>query len=286
MFLKIGRILAPMTAAFIERLRVGGYREFFAPAPLRHAVGFLWTHETPVGETAPYHRVLPDPGAAIVFYCERGVDGAPHEPALYLHGPIDTPRFHRLTPRRELIGVTFKAEWLPSLLSVSPREALDAIAPLHAIAPDWAERTIEALAGTRSAEQALMVLTEHATALAAQARVRYAPAARAVYAFDVIRRARGRVRIAELSARVGLSERHLRRVSRDALGLTPKDFARRLRFLSVMESADSAPAPDWAGLAARGGYFDQSHFISEAKALSGVAPRRLHAERRAQAPSD
>jgi len=37
-----------------------------------------------------------------------------------------------------------------------------------------------------------------------------------------------------------------------------------------------------ADLAARAGYFDQSHFIRDCVALAGTSPRALHAERRRQ----
>jgi AraC-like DNA-binding protein len=44
--------------------------------------------------------------------------------------------------------------------------------------------------------------------------------------------------------------------------------------------ADAEPEPAWADLAYDAGYYDQAHLIREVRALSGLTPVRLHAERR------
>jgi AraC-like DNA-binding protein len=60
---------------------------------------------------------------------------------------------------------------------------------------------------------------------------------------------------------------------RDAVGLTPKRYGRVLRFHAlVTQLAAQASTPDWAQVAAEGGYFDQSHLIHEFRALAGMTP--------------
>ncbi len=62
-----------------------------------------------------------------------------------------------------------------------------------------------------------------------------------------------------------------------AVGLTPKRYARVLRFHALIERlARQAPA-DWAQAAAEAGYADQSHLIHEFKRLAGMLPTAYRA---------
>jgi len=57
-----------------------------------------------------------------------------------------------------------------------------------------------------------------------------------------------------------------------AVGLTPKRYARVLRFGVLLPSLARCGPRDWARIAAGAGYFDQSHLIREFRQLSGMAP--------------
>lgn len=78
--------------------------------------------------------------------------------------------------------------------------------------------------------------------------------------------------VRELAASIGLSERQLRRVCEDAVGLTPKRLLRALRLRRALARARSAPAPSWTTIAAESGYFDQAHLIADFKSMLGVTP--------------
>jgi len=81
------------------------------------------------------------------------------------------------------------------------------------------------------------------------------------------------VAVRAAAAQVALTERHLERVFRDRAGVTPKQFARIVRFRKTLFAA-RAGAP-LVIAAAESGYADQSHFTREARALTGCAPRVL-----------
>jgi len=80
---------------------------------------------------------------------------------------------------------------------------------------------------------------------------------------------------------LGVSERHLRRVFREAVGVSPKEFARLLRFNRALRAAHEDDGESWAGIAAAAGYYDQAHLIGEFHSISGVTPRALLSELRA-----
>jgi AraC-like DNA-binding protein len=89
--------------------------------------------------------------------------------------------------------------------------------------------------------------------------------------------------IAQLSERVGLSERRFTRLFTLEVGLTPKLYARIKRFQRVLKlmthPSAAMPATDWSMLAQHCGYFDQSHLIRDCKAISGFTPAQV-AQRR------
>ncbi|MFV0676026.1 helix-turn-helix domain-containing protein [Variovorax sp. tm] len=78
-----------------------------------------------------------------------------------------------------------------------------------------------------------------------------------------------------VAADLGVSARHLRRVFREALGISPKAFARLTRFHRALRDARHDSRMGWAGIAAAAGYYDQAHLIAEFRAIAGVTPRAL-----------
>ncbi len=82
-------------------------------------------------------------------------------------------------------------------------------------------------------------------------------------------------------ADLGVSERHLRRVFRETVGVSPKTFAKLKRFRRAARAAYEAPQLSWASIAATAGYYDQAHLIAEFRAIAGVTPQALLAELRA-----
>jgi methylphosphotriester-DNA--protein-cysteine methyltransferase len=67
-----------------------------------------------------------------------------------------------------------------------------------------------------------------------------------------------------------VSERHLRNVFREEIGISPKRYARIARIRRV---AAKAGTESWARLAADHGFYDQAHLVAEFRELLGVTPR-------------
>ena len=82
---------------------------------------------------------------------------------------------------------------------------------------------------------------------------------------------------------LGVSERHLRRVFREAFGIGPKAFAKLARFQRALRAAREDERAAWATIAADAGYYDQAHLIAEFHAIAGAPPRALLGELRVAA---
>jgi len=84
---------------------------------------------------------------------------------------------------------------------------------------------------------------------------------------------RGTVRISALAGTLGLSQDPLEKRFRRAVGASPKQLASLVRVRHAI-AAGSAGTP-WSRAALEAGYFDQSHFIREFRAVTGVAPTQF-----------
>lgn len=69
--------------------------------------------------------------------------------------------------------------------------------------------------------------------------------------------------------RLHVSERHLRNLFTDDVGLPPKLFARIQRFRAVLEGDATR---SWSQRAIAAGYYDHSHLTAEFRAFTGVPP--------------
>jgi AraC-like DNA-binding protein len=79
--------------------------------------------------------------------------------------------------------------------------------------------------------------------------------------------------VREAVRRTGLSHRRLLTLFTAAVGLSPKAFCRILRFQHVHAIARRTGRIDWADLALRCGFHDQSHLANEFRRLCGLTPR-------------
>jgi AraC-like DNA-binding protein len=77
---------------------------------------------------------------------------------------------------------------------------------------------------------------------------------------------------------LGVSERHLRRVFREEVGLSPKAFFKLLRFERALKAARDGRDSSWSDIAVGAGYYDQAHLITDFRSITGVTPREFLAE--------
>lgn len=86
-------------------------------------------------------------------------------------------------------------------------------------------------------------------------------------------------RLDHLAARHFVSPKTLQRMFQQRLGMNPKTYLKLVRFQRAASDIQltrlTHSAAKSMGLSLRHGYFDQSHFTRDCKALTGLNPRRL-----------
>ena len=87
-----------------------------------------------------------------------------------------------------------------------------------------------------------------------------------------VERDRSIARVEDLVARFGVPARALQRLFHQYVGVSPKWVIRRYRLLEAVERAAGDAPANWSTLAHSLGYFDQTHFIKDFKAIIGRTP--------------
>ena len=252
--------------------QIGGYRAFAPPDDLAFAVEAAWTHFA--ATTDVRHRVVPDPALSL---CYMGVD----EQRLCLIGPVARARIYEPEAGHRMAAIRLKIEWCRALLGVDPHEHEDATSLYAAVLPRIAHALEDRLALTRTSAEALDIMLDFVRARAATFSDSRTPWIVRT-GMEMLRAQPTEIRVGAMSAKLGVSDRHLRRTIAAETGISPRRFARVQRFHALLREVDATPRPSWAMLAAGHGYADQSHLIREVQELAGVTPARLLEERRAE----
>jgi AraC-like DNA-binding protein len=109
-------------------------------------------------------------------------------------------------------------------------------------------------------------------------RLQHAPSFNEIARLAVmLERSGGRGRIDLLAERARLSNRQFTRRFEAQVGLTPKLFARSVRFNRVLAAKAQSPSQSWTDLAHAAGYADQAHFVRDCHAFTGDAPGKFFA---------
>ena len=214
-------------------------------------------------------RILPDGSNDIIL--DLSV-----EPRSFVVGVMRRADVVPLAGHVDLLGVRFRPGGALPFLRQPLHELADRHVALDALWGSRAGALIDAVAtvprGDRVGVLERLLLANRAAAMTDDDLIH-----RAVV---LMRRTRGGIGVRAAAQALGVGERRLERVFDVAIGLSPKRFARVVRFLGAVREIGRRSLRPGAALALDAGYADQPHFVREFKRLAGVTPAQYAAERR------
>jgi AraC-like DNA-binding protein len=159
--------------------------------------------------------------------------------------------------------------WYP-FFDVPLRELTDRVVPLRDL---WGARAEVLLDKLVHADTNAQRLAEMRGALVDKLRAPavFAPAAAPVVRATIMQLAVHQTTLHDVACKLNVSERHLRRAFSEVVGLSPKRYARMVRFKRAVARASDGAAV-WSAIAAESGYFDQAHMCADFQDLVGITP--------------
>jgi AraC-like DNA-binding protein len=240
----------------------GIYREREPAVALREHVRCVWVNDLSESRNE-WVRVVPDGCADIVW------NGS----SLIVAGPDSECILDRLPRRAVVVGVRFHPGAASAWLGLPLSEIVNSRVPLAELLRNDANRLFDAVSGTGAEDTAAVLETFLLKKLGevglADRQIAY------------LRRAAGDdchsagVRLDRLAARMGMSERTLRRRCLDAFGYGFKTLDRVLRFQRFVRLATRSSKGALADLAVGAGYADQAHMTREVQRMSGATAGEL-----------
>ena len=213
-------------------------------------------------------RILPDGSNDIILDLSNA-------PRCFVVGVMRRADVVPLAGHVDLLGVRFRPGGALPFLDVPLHELADRHVDLDAL---WGRRAATLFDAVATAPLAERVAVLERMLAAARART-LADDDLVPRAVTLMRRTRGGIGMRSAAQALGVGERRLERAFDVAIGLSPKRFARVVRFLgAVREIGRSLYSGTAVAFAA--GYADQPHFVREFKRLAGVTPAQYAAERR------
>ncbi|MBW6433752.1 helix-turn-helix transcriptional regulator [Actinoplanes hulinensis] len=226
----------------------------------------------PVIHDAPAVLEQPDHAAALTW---RVGSDDPHD--IVIMGPRTRARYHLGRPGRDCLPLSFRPGWAADFLGLPLRDLADrAVA-----AADLDSRSLTAFVEAIADSGSLVTSQSHAARLRSlTAALPDAPSAhgdRAALRRHIVAEATALLSIGDgspresvhrVARRLNVSERHLRTVFADGVGLTPSQFVRLDRVRAVLARIQQR-LPE---VSTRAGYYDQSHMTAEFHRVMGTTP--------------
>lgn len=175
--------------------------------------------------------------------------------------------------QQEALMLRLRPGAVPALMGIPTVEIAATIVPLDAVWGSAAKELTERL-GEAPSRASQVAVVERAIAGRARRLLGTRIVPRALAAFDDLEVAR----VSAVAQRVGVSERHLRRMFHDAVGLSPKAYIRVGRLRRALAIARRSASQPWTRVAVDAGYFDQAHMVAEFRDLTGRSPTALWRE--------
>jgi AraC-like DNA-binding protein len=251
--------------------------------PLASIIEAIWDWDMPAGEFR-YERILPDPSTSLIINLLEDetrvyLDDEPRQclraSGSVIGGPYRQSWIIDTAEQIRVMGVNFRPGGAHALIGLNAEEFTRRDINLEDMFGASARRLRQRLLETAAPMERLTLLEQWLRQVTTEpswdAAIMHTVAALA-HVPDV-------PSIGRLQRESGYSAHRFGLLFRRHVGMTAKQYARLMRFSTVVNMAHNPQQLDWARLAAEGGYCDQAHLSHEFRRFSGITPSEFAAMR-------
>lgn len=236
-----------------------------------------WSIEScvPIGEKS-IQRIVPSGLLEMIFYFgnkPESIDAnKPINDNIILTGQLKNYHDLKVTGNLSLFGIYFLPHGLSMFLDFPIKEIFNYSIPLRLIIKDKVNQLEDDLSLADTFEQRI-VIAENFLITQIRKNEKNYKYDRMKNVINHINQAKGIIEIDELASNTFLSRKQFERTFSDFIGTSPKQFLKIVRFQNAIYEKSKNTELSLTEIAHKCGYFDQSHMISDFKALSGITPK-------------
>jgi AraC-like DNA-binding protein len=220
----------------------------------------------------------PTPLQSLMFYGDdriqmqkAGTNQFDLQPSVVIIGP-QYSRVNIMVIRKiKAIRVDFKPAGLYRLLGIPMHELFDIGVPAHELLGNEIYQLNEQLLNAPDMEKAKDFVEQYL--------LKKRNTLKSLLPIDVamaaLMQANGNVTIEKIASLACLSVRQFERKCKERIGMSPKAYARIVRFSKAYRLREARPDLNWTTIASEAGYFDQMHMIRDFKEFTGITPTSM-----------
>lgn len=252
------------------------FREHQPPPHLKSYIRYYWTLEAETPPVANASQRLLAEGFEFVFNLAEPIeiissDGfAKNMSVTGITGPMTRPMRMKPTGPTKLFGICFRAGGGYLFFKTPAHELANQCPDVGDLWGAEGDRFVERIQNDcLTTESRIESINLYLSKLLGK---NYRDNAAIDAAIEAIERHKGRITIDQLARYLGMSGRHLERIFKERIGVTPKQLCRNTRFKNVYKQIETSSHIDWTDVALSCGYYDQAHLINEFKHFTGTSP--------------
>jgi AraC-like DNA-binding protein len=248
------------------------YKRYQPATTLQRLIECYWIIEDD-DTTIHSQKIIPDGFTEIIFHY-----GEPYrinldnewksQSTCLLAGQISNYFFLENTGVSGVLGVKFKPAALTHLFRLNMHLFTNKVVDLYSVPGINIGSLEKDLKETIDHDSKIALLDNYFTQLIQQTSFTNTPVDAVI---ELIFQQHGMVTVAELSKVATVGERQLENLFKKWVGLSPKLFARIIRFSYIFELVQQNNQ-SWSGLAYEAAFYDQSHFIRNFNSFTGENP--------------
>lgn len=245
------------------------------PIPaLQPYIRYFWVLENTCADITPKHfKIIPDGNPGLVFQDSSTFLDSHHQklPVTFLYGQTTQHTEQISIGKFKSIGVYFYPDAVSTLFGINAAELtnqhLDVALMTNTV---LTEQLLHAVSSAQSIEilSAFFISLLKKNKKQENNKVRYCLAR--------IHATKGQVTLRDFPRELYISESNFERTFKQTVGISPKLYTRITRFQASLNQLRHREFQQLSDIAFEHHYADQSHFIREFKAFTGIVPNYFH----------
>jgi AraC-like DNA-binding protein len=241
---------------------------------LQPYVQCYWVLEHFANPHGTTERILPDGTTELLFHFghlyKQLINGKIQtQPRSFFYGQLQ--HFIEVQPAGStgIIGVRFKPHGFSAFTSLQASELTHQKIHVSTLFGAKGNQLEEQIYSATSNQERISLLRHF---LIQQLKPIPAQNALLTHSIELIQRSAGQLSIGTIAQECSIGYKAMERLYQSKVGLSPKQYARIIRFQSLFKHYSSSSVNNFTELAYAAGYYDQAHFIRDFKHFSGVSP--------------